>query len=275
MLFPKKFQRVIIASLLLIISLIILSYGVKHPSETGLPRRVILEMAAPFIRVIDATFRTVSEVWTRYLFLIDLEEENRRLRKENALLVSEIIRYREGYLEAARLQKILELDENIEYPWTAARVIAKVQASIYKTILIDRGTAHGVRPGLPVVTHSGVVGRTIETTWHASRVLLLTDENSNIDALIQRTRIQGILQGSSSGGCLLKYIPKTETINAGDMVLTSGLAGMFPKGLLLGVVKSADKTDSGLFQKIAVVPSVDVSKLEEVVVLLLPEDKVK
>lgn len=275
MLFPRKYQRIIIACILLVISLIILSYGVKQPEEPGVPRRLILETAAPLINVLNSSFRTVSEVWKRYLFLVGLEEENRRLKKENARLVSEVIKYREGYLESSRLQKLLELSENIEYSSIAARVIAKDQASINKTILIDRGTAHGIRVGLPVVADQGVVGRTIETTWHASRVLLLIDENSNIDALIQGSRVQGILQGSSPGGCSLKYVPKTETINAGDVVLTSGLAGMFPKGLLLGVVQRADKTDSGLFQKIVVTPSVDLSRLEEVVILLIHKDNPK
>jgi rod shape-determining protein MreC len=102
-----------------------------------------------------------------------------------------------------------------------------------------------------------------------SRVLLLIDENSNIDALIQENRIQGILQGAASLGCSLKYVPKTETVNVGNIVVSSGLSGLFPKGLLLGVVKNVEKTDSGLFQKIDIAPYVDFSRLEEVMVIVL------
>jgi rod shape-determining protein MreC len=110
------------------------------------------------------------------------------------------------------------------------------------------------------------VGRIIETSWHASRVLLLIDENSNIDALIQRSRVQGILQGAGSAGCNLKYISRAENVQTGDVVLSSGLAGVFPKGLLLGFVTGTSGQEGGLFQKIDVASAVDFGKLEEVLV---------
>jgi rod shape-determining protein MreC len=110
------------------------------------------------------------------------------------------------------------------------------------------------------------VGRVIETSWHASRVLILIDENSNIDALIQRSRAQGILQGAGSAGCNLKYISRAENVQTGDVVLSSGLAGVFPKGLLLGVVTGTSGGEGGLFQKIDVAPAVDFGRLEEVLI---------
>jgi rod shape-determining protein MreC len=113
-----------------------------------------------------------------------------------------------------------------------------------------------------------VVGRIIETSWHASRVLLLIDENSNIDALIQRSRAQGILQGAGSAGCTLKYISRVENVQTGDVVLSSGLAGVFPKGLLLGFVIGTSAAEGGLFQKIDVASAVDFGKIEEVLVLI-------
>jgi rod shape-determining protein MreC len=119
----------------------------------------------------------------------------------------------------------------------------------------------------------GVVGRITESTWHASRVLLVADENSNIDALIQRTRSQGILQGAGYAGCILKYVSKSEDVRPGDMVITSGLGGIFPKELLLGVVTKVEKGRSGLFQQVDVAPAVDFSKLEEVLVLVGVEKK--
>jgi rod shape-determining protein MreC len=132
-----------------------------------------------------------------------------------------------------------------------------------------------VRKDLPVITDQGVVGRVIETSWHVSRILLVTDTNSNIDGLIQSSRVQGILQGAGASGCALKYVAKTEDVKAGDVVLSSGLVVTFPKGLMLGVVTRADKKDSGLFQKIDVAPAVDFARLEEVLVLLIQPESEK
>jgi rod shape-determining protein MreC len=275
MLFPKKHQSIIIACLLVIISLIILSYSVKQPNEDGFFRRLVLETAAPLADMITVSFKGLNEVWKRYIILVGMEEENRRLKKENALLTQEIIQYREGYLEGIRLQKLLALQEKVKYPTITARVIDRDQTSIIKTILINKGTSHGLRVDLPVVADQGVVGRIIEASWHASKILLLTDENSNIDALVEETRIQGILQGAGSSGCSLKYIPKTETVALGNIVISSGLSGLFPKGLLLGVVKNVDKTNSGLFQKIDIAPFVDFAKIEEVTVIVLDKGDTK
>ncbi len=269
MLFPKKHQSIIIACLLVIISLIILSYSMKQPNKDGFFRRLVLEATAPLADMITVSFKGLNEVWKRYIILVGMEEENRRLKKDNALLTQEIIQYREGYLEGIRLQKLLALQEKVKYPTITARVIDRDQTSIIKTILINKGTSHGLRVDLPVVADQGVVGRIIEASWHASKILLLIDENSNIDALVEETRIQGILQGGGSSGCSLKYIPKTETVALGNIVISSGLSGLFPKGLLLGVVKNVDKTNSGLFQKIDIAPFVDFARLEEVTVIVL------
>ncbi len=269
MLLPKKHQPLIIACLLVVISLIILSYSVKQPTSVGFFRELILETAAPLAGMITVSFKDIAGVWKRYILLVGLEDENGRLKRDNALLIQEINRYREGYLENIRLQKLLSLKERTNHHTIAATVIGKDQTSIVKTILINKGTSHGLRLDLPVIADQGVVGRIVETSAHVSRVLLLIDENSNSDALIQESRIQGILQGAASLGCSLKYVPKTETVSVGNIVVTSGLSGLFPKGLLLGVVKNVEKTDSGLFQQIAVAPFVDFSKLEEVMVIVL------
>lgn len=233
----------------------------------------MLEISTPFITLVNYSVHTVSDVWSKYLFLVKVEEENKRLKHENERLASEVVKYREGYLEAVRLRKILGLQQTSPFSSLAARVISRSHGWIHKTILIDKGIVDGIKVGLPVVSTQGVVGRVIETAWHVSRVLLLTDESSSIDALIQDVRVHGILQGSSSGECVLKYIAKTETIKPGDIVLTSGLSGVFPKGLVLGVVREVDKANSGLFQRIVVVPAVDLTKLEEVVILSVREDR--
>lgn len=272
MFFHKKYQKMIIVCILLVVSLIVLSYSVKQPSEAGFFRKLVVETTAPLFTIIDASRKHISSGWNRYLFLVGLEEENRRLIKENTLLANHLIQYRESRLETERLQRLLKLKVGVNHSTIVARVIAKDQTTLTRTVLIDKGTEHGIRVGLPVVVDRGVVGRIVESSWHVSRILLLIDESSHIDALLQEGRQQGILQGAGSREYYLKYIPKTETVKVGDVVLSAGLSGVFPKGLLLGVVTSADKNDPSMFQKVRVAPCVDFTKLEEVVVFLIEKD---
>ena len=269
MLIPRKYQSIAVAAVLLIISLIILSYSAVRLSETGLLRKMVLETAAPIEDAINISLKSLHDVWKRYLFLVGLEDENRRLRHEKAVLNEQINSYREGYLEGIRLRKLLNIKDNFKHQAVVARVIDSDRTTLFKTLLINKGTAEGLRVGLPVLADRGVVGRIIETSWHASRVLLVIDENSNIDALIQRSRAQGILQGAGSAGCNLKYISRVEDVQTGDVVLSAGLAGVFPKGLLLGVVAGASRREGGLFQKIDVLPAVDFGRLEEVLALVV------
>jgi rod shape-determining protein MreC len=268
MLIPRKYQSIVVAAILLIVSLTILSYSAVRLSETGLLRKMVLETAAPIEDAINISLKSLHDTWKRYLFLVGLEEENRRLRREKALLSEQLNRYREGYLEGIRLQKFLAIKDGFQYRTVAARVIDSNRTSLFKTLLINKGTSEGLRVGLAVLSDQGAVGRIIETSWHASRVLLMLDENSNIDALIQRSRAQGILQGAGAAGCNLKYISRTEEVQSGDVVLSSGLAGVFPKGLLLGVVTGVSRREGGLFQKIDVAPAVDFGKLEEVMAVI-------
>jgi len=267
MLIPRKYQSLAVAAVLLIISLTVLSFSAIRLSETGFLRKMVLEAAAPVEDTINISLQNLHDVWKRYLFLVGLEDENRRLRKQNADLTEQLNRYREGSLEVMRLQKLLDLREGFPQRAVAARVIDRNSSSLFKTLLINKGTADGLRVGLAVLSDQGVVGRIIEISWHASRVLLLIDGNSNIDGLIQRSRAQGILQGAGSAGCSLKYISRAEEVLAGDVVISSGLSGVFPKGLLLGVVTGASRKEGGLFQKIDVAPAVDFEKLEEVLAL--------
>lgn len=268
MLIPRKYQSIAVAAILLIVSLSILSYSAVNLTETGLLRKMVLEVAAPVENLINTSLTALHDAWKRYLFLVGMEDENRKLRRENALLARQLNQYREGYMEGMRLQRLLDIKSSFQTETLAARVIDRKHTSLFKTILINKGTSEGLRVGFPVLADKGIVGRIIETSWHASRVLLLIDENSNIDALIQRSRAQGMLQGAGSSGCNLKYISRVEEVQPGDVVVTAGLAGVFPKGLLLGVVSGVSRKEGGLFQKIEVAPAVDFSRLEEVLAVL-------
>ncbi|MDI9569456.1 MAG: rod shape-determining protein MreC [Pseudomonadota bacterium] len=275
MLIPKKYQFVIVIVAAIAVSVVILVIGAKGAYDTALPRKIILDVAAPMESILRAPLDGIAEIWSRYLFLVGTGEENRRLKKENDQLKNQLLQYQEGYLEGVRLQKLLALKERSEYESVPARIIGIDQKSLLKTILINRGSAHGIRKGLPVINEQGILGRIVETSWHVSRVLLISDGNSNVDAAIQGSRAQGILQGTGAGRCALKYIAKTEEVKEGDMVVSSGMTEIFPKGLLLGSVIRADKKAAGLFQTIEVAPAVDFSRMEEALVLVVPEVRKK
>ena len=263
----KRKNTFLLLALLLVFLFVLLSYQLKFPQSAGPLRKAVLEVTSVMDSSVDHTLDTIRGVWHRYLFLHGLVEENKQLRETNIRLVNKVMEYREAHLENIRLRQLLDFKEQQKYSTVSARVIRRDLSGIMKTLMIDRGENDGIRKGQMVIVDEGVVGRVIETAWRAARILIVTDENSNIDALIQPTRTHGILQGAGVGACYLKRIVKTEKVNEGDIILTSGLAGEGPKGLALGVVRSVAHNQTSMFLDVEVAPFVDFRKLEEVLVI--------
>ena len=273
MMFPKKHWTIGIVSLLILAALVMISLNARRGvPETGFARKLVLETAWPLESLKNSSIKAIREGWNRYLFLMGLEEENRRLKKKNDELANQLIRYQEGYLESLRLRKMMNLMGQHAATPIVAEVIDREQSSAFKSILINKGSANGLNVGLPVLNDQGVVGRLTECSWHVSRIMLIVDENSNVAAILQGSRTNGILQGAGAAGCRLKYIPKADEVRIGDAVISSGLGGIFPKGIILGVVSAVHKKEGGLFQRIDVQPSVDFAKLEEILVLIPRKD---
>ncbi len=275
MFFLRNYKSVIFVVFLLIIALVMLSYNVKYDTGGGLFRKIVLEAAAPAQNVLSISVKSVSNAWQRYIFLVGLEEKNKNLNKKINEIEAELILYKEGYLEAQRLSKLLALRNDFNYQFISALVVAREQASLSKTILINKGSVHGLKVGMPVIAPPGLIGRLIDVSWHVSKVLLLIDESSNVDAMLQRTRLQGIIRGAGFSGGILKYIIKNQDVKEGDTIISSGMGGVFPKGLLIGKVNHVEKQDNDLFLKIKVAPFVDFSQLEEVLILASEEKKTK
>jgi len=190
----------------------------------------------------------------------DLDAENRRLRAE----LSGLIELRQ---ENERLRSLLGFVAETAVRTTAARVIAEDASSWFRTIEIDRGSADGVTEGLPVVNAAGLVGRVVRSTPQSARVLLITDASSAVAVLVQDQRIRGVCRGQG-GALALDFALVQDDIQVGDGVITSGLGGIFPKGLVVGFVRSVHREQFGLFQTVEVEPAVDFAHLEEVLVLL-------
>ncbi len=265
---PRKYYTVIAVGIVILISLILFSLNLKSPESMNFCRKVVLEAAVPLESAVDSVFDSITGTWERYFMLVGMEKKNREMEAKIAALTKEINDYRESSLRCERLRKLMDLRNGLTFPTVAASVVGKNRSSIFKTVLIDKGTADGIKPGFPVMSAEGIAGRIIEASPNASKVLLLVDYNSNIDALVQRNRCHGMLRGSGSFGCELRYVQRSEYVIVGDVVVSSGLAGVFPPGLPIGTVAAVEKGNAGLFQNIIVHPAADIAKLEEVLVII-------
>ncbi|MGP8153779.1 MAG: rod shape-determining protein MreC [Smithella sp.] len=275
MFFLRKYKTSIFIAALLIVALIMISYNLKYGTDKSFLRKIVLEAVAPVQKVLSFSITSVKDNWSRYIFLVGIEEENKNLKKKIEELKAVLISYRESYQEAQRLRKLLSLSNAYNYQFISARVIDREQAALSRTILINKGSSDGLKAGMPVVAPPGLIGRLVDVSWNVSRVLLLIDENSNIDVIVQRNRTQGIISGAGSRGMILKYISKTQDVKEGDVIVSAGMGGVFPKGMLIGQVNHVDRQDASLFLKIIVAPFTDLSKLEEILILSSDETKIK
>ena len=268
--FLRRNQVLLSSGVFLLLSFLLLSAnrsGTRRYDPLG---AVFLEAMRPMQSVTVQTTGSVSNLWSRYLALVSVSAENERLKARVRALESERRHDAEIELENHRLARLLGFREDVPSEGVTARVIGRDASGLFQTLALDRGETDGIKPGMAVVCADGVVGRIAQTSWHASRVLLISDHNSGVDALVQRTRARGIVEGALSGACSMKYIKRGDEVDIDDVVVTSGLDGIFPKGIRIGHVSGVTKKDVGLFQVADVTPAVEFSKLEEVMVLTSP-----
>jgi len=204
-------------------------------------------------------------------FFTDLEAcraQNQDLQVLVDQLIIENVRLREAEIENVTLREQLNFKQaNPSFELLSAQVIGRDPSNVLNYLIIDRGTADGVAVGMPVVTHRGLVGRVTQANPHASKVLLMTDPSSSVNALIQESRATGVVQGKVREGLIMRYIRQTDEVSPGDLVLTSGLGGNFPTRLIIGQVAAVKKKDVEVFQEAEVRPAVDFRRLEMVMVL--------
>jgi rod shape-determining protein MreC len=274
MFFLRKYKTIIFIAALLVVALSMIFYNLKYGTDKSFLRKIVLEAIAPVQKALSFSIASVKDDWSRYIFLVGIVDENKKLKKEIEELKAVLISYQESYQEAQRLRKLLSLSDDYKYQFISARVIGREQAALSRVILINKGSSDGLKSGMPVVAPPGLIGRLVDVSWHVSRVLLFIDENSNIDAIVQRNRTQGIISGAGSRGLIFKYISKTQDVKEGDVIVSAGMGGVFPKGMLIGQVIHVDKQDASLFLKINVAPFADFSKLEEILILSSDETKI-
>jgi rod shape-determining protein MreC len=231
----------------------ILLFEAVGTAETGI--------SIPIIQV-DQLGRTIESIG-------QLRAENARLRAEVDRLSQQAVLVPELQRENADLRAQLGFQsEEPQFRWANARLIGFDSSNLIQAIIVDQGTRAGVTEGMTVVTPRGLVGQVVQATPSTAKVLLITDVSSSTNALIQSSRAKGVVNGSRNGQLLMTFIPQGVKIQTGDRVVTSGIGGVFPAGLLVGSVRDVRQNDVDLFQSAQLEPAVDLGQLEEVMVII-------
>src|SRR5439155_1738837 len=246
--FLRRNQVLLGSALFLTLSLILLSAnrsGARRFDPLGV---AFLEVLRPLQSGTTRATSAVGHLWSRYVSLVGVETENRELKERLRRLEGEHLRDSEVELENRRLAGLLDFKWEMPSQVVTARVIGKDASGIFESFTLDRGETDGIKPGMAVVCAEGVVGRIAQSTPHAARVLLISDHNSGVDAIVQRTRARGIVEGAVNRTCSMKYIKRGDEIDVNDVIVTSGLDWLFPKGILIGRVSGVTRKDFAPFQ---------------------------
>lgn len=268
-------QTVMIAAIiaLIVVNFIVLSISNKQRGSSFGLGRMALAVVAPFQKATASANRFARDVWTHYFYLVSVAHQNDQLARDLNRSVQRNNYYIETELTNQRLRNLVHFKDTIAEEVLAAQVVGKDPSPWYKTIIIDKGRNEGISKGMPVVVSEGIVGQVVETSGHYAKVLLITDPNNAVDALIQRNRARGIIKAEPAGQCVFKYALRKYDIQPGDILVSSGLDRVYPKGLRIGTVASVKDASSGIFQPVTVTPFVDFERLEEVLILLNPASK--
>jgi rod shape-determining protein MreC len=265
--FSKKLVLIIGVIVLIAVNIIVLSVNSRRYTSFGL-ERVAISFVSPFQELITRTIRFTKDIWQHYFDLVTVARENQILRSELNQASENSNQWHETELANARLRNLLDFQKNISEQVVAAEVIGKDPSAWFKTVIIDKGKADGLTKGLPVVMPQGIAGQVIETARHYSKVMLIIDRNSAVDALVQRTRARGIIKGESTDQCRLEYVLRKKDVRIGDIIVSSGSDGVYPKGLRIGRVSEVIEHDADIFHEVFITPFVDFEKLEEVLVVI-------
>jgi rod shape-determining protein MreC len=264
-----RYRNLIVLVGVLFAQVLGLAVQVKRTTDSE-PTRLIRIWAAgavtPLEKALVWSETSTANAWHNYFYLRGVRAENRDLKQQIERMSLERVRMSQDADQARRLQALLAFKEQFISQTMAAQVIGGSGSEQSRSVYIDKGERDGIKPDMAVITADGIVGKVLRVYRSTALVLLIDDQTSGVGALLDKTRLQGILRGTPSGEVVLEKVMSDETVPAGEQVLTSGGDGIFPKGLLVGqVTKVAPGSD--LFLNIHVRPAADLSKLEEVLVV--------
>ena len=264
----KNKKNIVLVFAILLFSLALMTLNVKQEKGVRFLDSISGVILSPFQNFFTQTIQSVSDSINHYFFLVDVSRQNDQLKLEVQRLINEKNQLIEHLASQKRLAKLMAYEDDWEKKTVVASVIGRDATQWSKVVVINKGTQDGVADHLAVITDAGVIGQVIHAGLNTSKVLLVVDGRSAIDALFQDSRVSGVVVGMGGDECQLKFVPNTADVKVGDLVLSSGLGGIFPKGLIIGKVSQVVRKKQGLFQEITLIPGSDLSRLEEVLVLL-------
>jgi rod shape-determining protein MreC len=270
----RRARRLLIAAALLMVLGLVLRASVRAPERQNPVDRLVVRITGPLQQLVVRGLGQLSGGWSHYLALVGVKRENERLSQENALLRAKLESLSQLAARAERLERLLELRNQVLADTAAAQVIGMETSRQFRVmrIRLDRGGTE-VKPGMPVLASGGVVGRITRAVGPFSDVQLATDPKSSIDVVLPRTGSRGVLKGVASDTrylCRVEYLVQKDQVQIGDVVMTSGLGAIFPRDMPVGKVVGLRRTDASLYQEVEVEPVVDFGKLREVLIVLSP-----
>ncbi|HEU4522696.1 MAG TPA: rod shape-determining protein MreC [Thermoanaerobaculia bacterium] len=264
---PRRPTLLFIVVLSLLFVLMSLSSRTRYIGETRtLFERTVMTIFSPVPKMVNWIGGTAEDMYHGYLDMRRAVGENLELRRKVATLTTENVKLRQTESDLRRLRNLLHYSEQFNMQTSMAHAIMIDTSGRFKAVIIDRGSGDGVQVNDAIVNANGLIGRVVLTTNDMAKVQLLTDNNSAIGSLIERTRRQGVVRGDGTSMVEMHDVPVLADVKPGDRVLTAGIDGIYPKGIPIGVITSAEQGPN-LFKNIDVRPLVDFGKIEEVIVI--------
>jgi rod shape-determining protein MreC len=264
---PSRHKSIFLLTGVVLLQILLLALQIKRDSGGSLIRVWSVGAFSPFERAGNHGIGHVQDTWRHYFALKDASFQNDQLHRENDQLKIQVTQLQSKANEADRLAQLLDFRKtHLDVPMLTSRVIATSPGTASATVLLDRGAKSGIRKNMGVITPEGVVGKVVEVFDETAEVLLLTDKDSGVGAMLGSSRIQSPVGGTGEPLLAMKYVANDDTVNLGEAVVTSGMDKIFPRDLPIGVI--TEITPGNPFKTIRVKPSARLSRLEEVIVLL-------
>lgn len=264
----KKYGFFALIWVAVFLALLFYTLNIPNKREANLIERGLLTVFTPIMKPVAKVSIFFDDAWDGYINLVNVHQENLKLREEIKILNTRVVAGNEFQQANQRLTRLLDMKNVINAPTLTASVVGEDVTPWFRTMVIDRGSSSGIHEGMAVVAADGVVGQIVKVAASTSRVLLLTDRASGIAATIQRSRARGVVKGKEAGLCSLEFTTSEEDVKVGDILVTSGIGGVFMKGLPIGEVTMVKRGEYGIFQTITIRPSVNLDHLEELLVVL-------
>jgi rod shape-determining protein MreC len=270
----KRYRDLAVVLLALAVPFWFLRASMRDPRQVTGADKIIVRIATPIQYAAATLARGLSNLWGEYIYLVDVKEDNARLGSQNARLRERVRKLEELEQENRRLKRLIDLRTSVRSDVISAQVIGKNTNEFFRIarVSLDR-ESKDIGLNLPVISPDGVVGTTLKVSGDTVDVRLVVDAGSGVDVVVQRTGARGFVRGTGDETkylCSVEYVQRTDEIEVGDLLVTSGVGRRFPKGIPVGTITQVIKRDFGIYQQVFATPAVDFSRLEEVLIVTAP-----